>query len=408
MNCRHCDSPLSHIFADLGTAPLSNSYLNCEQLNRGEVFYPLLVWVCSECMLVQLDEFESAENIFNNEYAYFSSYSSSWLEHARSYSEMAIKRFNLNGDSLVVEVASNDGYLLKNFVKAEIPVLGIEPTSNTAEVAINQGIPTWVKFFGVETAEQMKSAGYSADLLLGNNVLAHVPDINDFVAGLSLVLKPGGVITMEFPHILNLINQNQFDTIYHEHFSYLSLIAVEKIFALQGLAIFDVEELSTHGGSLRIFAQHISGPYDVGSNLQAVRNKEVVAGLNQVSTYTNFQDKINKVKHSVLTFLLDAKKKGLTVAGYGAPAKGNTMLNFCGIRPDLIEFTVDISPHKQGTWLPGSRIPVFNPKKLREIKPDIVLILPWNLRDEVAASHGYIKEWGGRFAVCIPNIEYLP
>lgn len=408
MNCRHCNSPLSHIFADLGTAPLSNSYLNCEQLNRGEVFYPLLVWMCSECMLVQLDEFESAENIFNNEYAYFSSYSSSWLEHARSYSEMAIKRFNLNGSSLVVEVASNDGYLLKNFVKARIPVLGIEPTSNTAEVAINQDIPTWVKFFGVETAKEMVTSGFSADLLLGNNVLAHVPDINDFVAGLSLVLKPDGVVTMEFPHILNLINQNQFDTIYHEHFSYLSLMAVEKIFALQGLAIFDVEELSTHGGSLRIFAQHISGSRVVESNVKAVRNKEAIAGLNQVRTYINFQDKINEVKRSVLTFLVDAKKKGLTVAGYGAPAKGNTMLNFCGIRSDLVDFTVDISPHKQGTWLPGSRIPVFSPQKLHEIEPDIVLILPWNLKDEIIASHSYIREWGGRFAVCIPNMEYLP
>ncbi|MCG9083917.1 class I SAM-dependent methyltransferase [Laribacter hongkongensis] len=406
-HCRFCHTPLAHTFADLGLSPLSNSYVKAERLNQGEMFYPLHAWVCPSCKLVQLEEFERAENIFNDEYAYFSSYSSSWLAHARQYSEAMTARFGLNAASQVVEIASNDGYLLQNFVAAGIPALGVEPTGNTAEVAISKGIPTWVKFFGVATAHKLVAAGYAADLLLGNNVLAHVPDINDFVGGLKVALKPGGVITMEFPHLLNLIRHNQFDTIYHEHFSYLSLLAVERIFAHHGLALFDVQERPTHGGSLRIFAQHANGPHATQPGLQAVRDKEAADGLDELDIYARFAAQVDETKRALLRFLIDAKEQGLRVAGYGAPAKGNTLLNYCGVRTDLIDFTVDASPHKQGTWLPGTRIPVYAPEKLREAKPDVVLILPWNLKDEIVAAHSYIGEWGGRFAVPIPRVEFV-
>ena len=405
--CRFCHTPLRDTFADLGLAPLSNAYVRAERRNQGEMFYPLHAWVCPQCKLVQLEEFERAADIFNDTYAYFSSYSTSWLEHAHRYSEAVTARFGLDQSSQVVEIASNDGYLLQNFVTAGIPALGIEPAGNTAAVAKAKGIPTWVRFFGGETARELVDAGYAADLLLGNNVLAHVPDINDFVGGLKVALRPGGVITMEFPHLLNLIRHNQFDTIYHEHFSYLSLLTVERIFARHGLTLFDVEELATHGGSLRIFAQHAGGPQAEQPGLLAVRAKEHDAGLDELATYRAFAAQVDQTKRTLLRFLIDAREQGLRVAGYGAPAKGNTLLNYCGVRTDLIEFTVDASPHKQDTWLPGTRIPVYAPDKLREAKPDIVLILPWNLKEEIMAAHGYISAWGGRFAVPIPHAEFV-
>ncbi len=407
MNCRFCNTPLNLTFANLGLSPLSNSYVKVDRLHQGEFFYPLHAWVCVSCKLVQLEEFELAENIFNDEYAYFSSYSSSWLAHALQYSELMTSRFDLSPVNKIVEIASNDGYLLQNFVAKGIPSLGVEPASNTADVAIKKGIPTWVKFFGVNTAHELVAAGHAADLLLGNNVLAHVPDINDFVEGLKVALKPGGRITMEFPHLLNLIRNNQFDTIYHEHFSYLSLLVVERIFTHHGLELFDVEELTTHGGSLRIYAQHINGPHDVQPNLSVVRQKEIVYGLNELDIYAGFASQVDATRRNLVKFLIRAKERGQRVVGYGAPAKGNTLLNYCGVRTDLIEFTVDASPHKQGTWLPGSRIPVFAPEKIREIKPDFVLILPWNLKDEIVSEHGYIREWGGQFVVPIPQVEFV-
>lgn len=405
--CRFCGSPLTQTFADLGMSPLSNAFVKPEGLHQGEVFYPLHAWVCGQCMLVQLEAFERAEKIFNADYAYFSSYSSSWLDHARRYCEAMIGRFSLDGASQVVEIASNDGYLLQNFVAQGIPSLGIEPASNTAAAAIAKGVPTWMKFFGVATAHELVAAGHQADLLLGNNVLAHVPDLHDFVGGLRIALKPAGVITMEFPHLLNLIQFNQFDTIYHEHYSYLSLLAVERIFAHHGLMLFDVQELPTHGGSLRIYAQHAGGPHAVQPRLQALRDKELNAGLHRLETYSRFSARVHETKRALLRFLIDTKERGLRVAGYGAPAKGNTLLNYCGIRSDLIEFTVDANPHKQGTWLPGTRIPVFPPQKLREARPDVVLILPWNLKEEIVSEHGYIREWGARFAVPIPRPEFV-
>jgi hypothetical protein len=407
MKCRFCNTPSNLTFANLGLSPLSNSFVKVDQLNQGEFFYPLHAWVCISCKLVQLEEFELTENIFNEEYAYFSSYSSSWLAHARQYSEEMTARFELSPVNKVIEIASNDGYLLQNFVANGIPSLGVEPTSNTADVAIKRGIPTWVKFFGVTTAHELVAAGHAADLLLGNNVLAHVPDINDFVGGLKVALKPGGRITMEFPHLLNLIRNNQFDTIYHEHFSYLSLLVVERIFTHHGLELFDVQELTTHGGSLRIYAQHINGPHEVQPNLNVVRQKEIVYGLNDLDIYAGFATQVDATRRNLIKFLIEAKERGLRVVGYGAPAKGNTLLNYCGVRTDLIEFTVDASPHKQGTWLPGTRIPVFAPEKIRETKPDFVLILPWNLKDEIVSEHGYIREWGAQFVVPIPQVEFV-
>jgi SAM-dependent methyltransferase len=376
-------------------------------LKRPEKYFPLRVLVCESCWLVQAEAYSRAAELFNEEYAYFSSFSTEWLAHAKKYVDEMIERFGLSKSSMVGEVAANDGYLLQNFVAKGIPSLGVEPASNTADVAIKKGIPTWVKFFGVNTAHELVAAGHAADLLLGNNVLAHVPDINDFVEGLKVALKPGGRITMEFPHLLNLIRNNQFDTIYHEHFSYLSLLVVERIFTHHGLELFDVEELTTHGGSLRIYAQHINGPHDVQPNLSVVRQKEIVYGLNELDIYAGFASQVDATRRNLVKFLIKAKERGQRVVGYGAPAKGNTLLNYCGVRTDLIEFTVDASPHKQGTWLPGSRIPVFAPEKIREIKPDFVLILPWNLKDEIVSEHGYIREWGAQFVVPIPQVEFV-
>jgi len=408
-SCRFCASPLEVTFCDLGMSPLSNSFLKPEQLARHEPFYPLHTWVCGKCWLVQLEEFEPPEHIFSDEYAYFSSYSDSWLEHSRRYVEEMSRRFSLGVKSLVVEIASNDGYLLQYFVQRGVPVLGIEPAANCARVAEEKGVRTRVAFFGTRLADELAREGRRADLLLGNNVLAHVPNLNDFVQGLKRLLAPQGVVTMEFPHLLNLVEQNQFDTIYHEHFSYLSFLTVEKVFARHGLVLFDVAEIPTHGGSLRIFARHAEdATKPVASAVRALLAKEARAGLDRLETYTAFDDKVKRTKRRLLDFLVKAKNEGKRIAGYGAPAKGNTLLNYCGVRSDFLDFTVDRSPHKQGCFLPGTRVPIFHPDKLREARPDYVLILPWNLKDEIVHQVGYIRDWGGRFVVPIPEVAVLP
>ncbi|GBO52291.1 methyltransferase [Pseudanabaena sp. lw0831] len=388
-------------------SPLSNSYLKLDQLNKAEKFYPLHTYVCEQCLLVQLEEFESPDHIFSD-YAYFSSYSDSWLNHAKKYTDLVIDRFNLNTSSLVIEIASNDGYLLQFFKEQNIPILGIEPAANVAQVAESKGIPTLVKFFGAQTAQELFNLGKSSDLLLGNNVLAHVPDINDFVAGMKIILKPEGVLTMEFPHLWQLINQNQFDTIYHEHFSYLSFTTVEKIFACHGLTLFDVEELSTHGGSLRIYGIHEHNQkFIVNDRVRLLKEKEHQAGLDKVDTYLQFSNQVMSTKRKLLSFLIELKNNGKTIVGYGAPAKGNTLLNYCGIRTDLLDYTCDRSPHKQGLFLPGTHIPIYPPDKIAETKPDYVLILPWNLKDEICLQLSYIREWGGKFIMPIPEVEVL-
>jgi len=407
--CRFCDAPLKVTFSDLGMSPLSNAYLRPEQLGRHENFYPLHAWVCEKCLLVQLEQFEPPEQIFTDQYAYFSSYSDTWLEHSRVYVDYMMKRFGFGPKHLVVEVASNDGYLLQYFVQRGVPVLGIEPAANCARAAEKKGVPTITRFFGTRTADDLATQGKKADLLVGNNVLAHVPDLNDFVQGIKRLLAPGGVITMEFPHLLTLIEQNQFDTIYHEHFSYFSFLTVEKVFAHHGIAVFDVEELPTHGGSLRIFGRHredASKP--IGDRAAALKEKEQRAGLDAIGAYTAFDDKVKRTKRRLLEFLVDIKNDGKRIVGYGAPAKGNTLLNYCGVRSDFLDFTVDRSPHKQGCYLPGTRIPVFHPDKIREVRPDYVLILPWNIRDEIMQQIAYVRDWGGRFVVPIPQVTVLP
>jgi len=383
-------------------------FLKSEQLNKAEKFYPLHAYVCEKCLLVQLEEFESPDHIFANDYAYFSSYSDSWLNHAKQYTELMINRFQFNQSSQVMEIASNDGYLLQFFQAQSIPVLGIEPATNVAQVAIKKGVDTLVKFFGVETAQELVGQGKKADLLLGNNVLAHVPNINDFVAGMKIVLKPKGIITMEFPHLLRLIEQNQFDTIYHEHFSYLSFVTVEKIFAHHGLTLFDVEELPTHGGSLRIYAKHSeNNEIKIEQRVEKLKEVEKQNGLSDLHTYLSFSQKVQETKRKLLRFLIKVKMDGKTVVGYGAAAKGNTLLNYCGIRTDFIDYTCDRSPHKQGKFLPGTHIPIYSPDKIAETKPDYVLILPWNLKEEVTQQLSYIREWGGKFVVPIPEVEML-
>jgi SAM-dependent methyltransferase len=402
--CRHCGSLLKHSFCDLGVSPLANSYLTEVQLNQPELFYPLHAQVCSDCMLVQVGEFSPPKSIFSD-YAYFSSYSKSWLEHARIYAKDVIGRFSLNRSTRVIEIASNDGYLLKNFVAEGIPVLGIEPAENVAAVARRDGIPTETSFFGSDLARRLVADGHRADLLIGNNVLAHVPDLNDFVAGMSIVLSPRGVITMEFPHVLQLIAQNQFDTIYHEHFSYFSLLTVARVFAAHHLRIFDVEQLDTHGGSLRIYACHTNfGGHEATDRVRDVEDAEHTARLDSLAGYLGYPERVQRVKRNLLRFLIDARDRGLTTAGYGAPAKGNTLLNYCGIRDDLIEYTVDRSPHKQGHFLPGTHLPIYPPSRICETRPDYLLILPWNLRDEIMREMSAIREWGGRFVVPIPKL----
>jgi 2-polyprenyl-3-methyl-5-hydroxy-6-metoxy-1,4-benzoquinol methylase len=408
MNCRFCKSKVTHPFIDLVNSPPSNSFLKVDELNLPEVFYPLKVYVCDQCFLVQVDEYKKSDDIFNSEYVYFSSFSTSWLKHSESYVEMMNKRFNLDATSLAIEIASNDGYLLQYFKNSGVKVLGIEPTANTAAVAEQKGIVSIVDFFGVRLADELVAKGVKADVLLGNNVLAHVPDINDFVGGLKILLSNNGVITMEFPHLLQLIQQNQFDTIYHEHFSYLSLLTVQQIFNKQGLSIFDVEEIPTHGGSLRIFAAHANDLSKVISpSLNEVLNKELTFGLDNLDTYSNFQAKANQVKNDFLLFLLQAKKENKKVAAYGAAAKGNTLLNYCGIKSDLISFVVDANPAKQNKYLPGIHIPVFNEQYLKNEKPDYVIILPWNIKHEVIEQLKYIKEWGGRFVTAVPKLQIV-
>lgn len=404
--CRFCDSPLAHSLADLGSTPLSNSYLREADLERMEPNYPLHARVCGNCFLVQLESFESPQNIFGD-YAYFSSYSDSWLHHARAYAEAMTARFGLGAASRVVEVASNDGYLLRWFRDLGIPVLGIEPAANVAKVAEAAGIPSRVAFFGRETAAALRDAGETADLTAANNVLAHVPDINDFVAGFAIVLNPEGVSTFEFPHLLRLMQQRQFDTIYHEHFSYLSLTTVRTIFAAHGLRVFDVEELPTHGGSLRIYACRENASHVAKPAVDALLSRERESGLADLTRYAGFQEEVKAVKRDLLSFLIEAKRAGKRVAGYGAPAKGNTLLNYCGVGTDMVDFTVDRSPHKQNTWLPGTRIPVHAPARIAEEKPDYLLVLPWNLKDEIMEQMSFIREWGGRFVVPIPEMQIL-
>jgi SAM-dependent methyltransferase len=405
--CRFCAASLKHSFCDLGMSPLSNSYLDAGQLHLKESFYPLHARVCASCFLVQLQEFESPDSIFSD-YAYFSSYSDSWLKHAEQYVNAVSERFSLDKSSRVIELASNDGYLLQYFKDKHVPVMGIEPAANVAEVARKKGIETRVEFFGVDTANRLLAEGIRADLLLGNNVLAHVPDINDFVAGMKILLHPDGVITMEFPGLLQLMNGNQFDTIYHEHFSYISFTVAERIFARHGITLFDVEELPTHGGSLRIYGCHAEkSDMQVAASVAAARDREAESGLLNVETYEAFSWQVHETKRRLLEFLIKAKDAGKRIAAYGAPAKGNTLLNYCGIRSDFIEYTVDRSPHKQGSYLPGTHIPVYAPEKLSETRPDYVVILPWNLRDEVIDTMSHIREWGGKFVVFIPGVEVI-
>jgi len=406
MNCRFDQKPLKHVFVDLGFSPPSNSFLQEQDLNAPEIYYPLKLYVSERTYLIQIAEFKKANEIFNNDYVYFSSYSKSWLEHCRKYAEMVIKRFSLNQSSLVVEIASNDGYLLQYFKERAINVLGIEPTENTAFVAQGKGIETITQFFGVELAEELAKKNIKADLLIGNNVLAHVPDINDFVGGLSIILKKDGVITFEFPHLLRLIEQNQFDTIYHEHFSYFSFYTVQTIFDHHGLKIFDVEEIPTHGGSLRIYATHKDSTHlRTSNNVINLLKKEEKKGMRSVEYYLGFQEKVEKIKDDLLLFLIDQKRAGKKVAAYGAAAKGNTLLNFCGVKSDLIPYVVDASPHKQGKYLPGSHIPVVNEEVLKLYKPDYVLILPWNIQEEIMAQLEYIKNWNGKFVIGIPRLK---
>ena len=408
--CRSCGAPLDRVMVDLGSSPLANSYLSAAALARAELFLPLCVYVCERCWLCQLPECATPQEIFSD-YAYFSSFSSSWLEHARAYVDAMVPRFGLGAESQVVEIASNDGYLLRNFVARGIPVLGVEPAANVAEAARKLGIPTEVRFFGREAARDLVARGLSADLLLGNNVLAHVPDLDDFVGGLALLLKPEGVLTMEFPHLVQMIDGNQFDTIYHEHYSYFSFVAVERVFAAHGLELFDVEELPTHGGSLRIFARHraasdaVSGPRTPWvADLLA---RERAAGVESPAYYEGFSERVRETKRGLLEFLIREKRDGKSIVGYGAPAKGNTLLNYCGVRGDFLDYTVDRSPHKQGLFLPGTRIPIRAPEAIFETRPDYVLILPWNLRAEIAEQMAGIREWKGRFVVAIPGIELL-
>ena len=405
MNCRHCNEFLDQVFCDLHTCPPSNSMINENSLNFQEVYFPLKVFVCGKCWLVQVDELKKAESIFNDEYTYFSSYSSSWLKHAEDYTNYMIDRFGYKQDSQVVEIASNDGYLLQYFKNKGIPVLGIEPTKNTAEVAKRKGIVSIVDFFGSKLAT--KKLLSFADLILGNNVLAHVPDINDFVKGVKIALKPNGVNTFEFPHLCKLIQFNQFDTIYHEHFSYLSLTSVKSIFEKQGLEIFDVEELETHGGSLRVFSKHKEDKSKkVEDSVNLILNMEAKVGVSDIKYYNNFQIKVNIIKYTFLDFLLQKKNESKKVIGYGAAAKGNTLLNYCGIKgSDLISFIVDKSQHKQDKYLPGSRIPVKNEEEIIQHKPDYIIIFPWNLKDEVMAQLTYVKEWGCKFVVLIPELQ---
>jgi 2-polyprenyl-3-methyl-5-hydroxy-6-metoxy-1,4-benzoquinol methylase len=405
-HCRLCNAALERTFVDLGRSPLANSLLRADELDRGEPTYPLHAYVCDNCLLVQLPEFASAKNIFN-EYVYFSSYSQLWLDHCRDYAAAMMKRYHLDTGSLVVEVASNDGYLLQYFRERRIGVLGVEPAANVAKVAHDKGIPTEVAFFGVGTARLLRDAGKSADLMVANNVLAHVPDLHDFVDGFKLLLKPSGTATFEFPHLLKLIEEKQFDTIYHEHFSYFSFLVAGKIFAKHGLRIYDVESLPTHGGSLRIFVCHDDAPFARTGRVDDVIAAERAAGLDRIEGYAGFAKSVVDIKCALLSFLIEARTAGKSVVGYGAPAKGNTLLNYCGVGPELLSYTVDISPHKQGRYLPGIQIPICAPDRIFETRPDFLLILPWNIKEEIVDRMAAIRRWGGRFVVPIPKLTVL-
>jgi SAM-dependent methyltransferase len=405
MNCRFCGSTSLHTFIDLGMSPLCESYVSASQLNDMEPFYPLHVYVCEDCFLVQLDEYVSGEEIFT-EYAYFSSYADSWVQHARNYTNMVIERFQLHDKSHVVEIASNDGYLLQHFVAKGIPVLGIEPAANVAQAAVAKGVPTLVKFFAEKTAYELVAKSKHADLIVGNNVLAQVPDLNDFVRGMHILLKPQGVITIEFPHLMQLMRQNQLDTIYHEHFSYFSFLTAQRIFAKHDLEFFDVDELPTHGGSLRIYARHrddLSKP--VSQNVIELVSREEAAGFTMLEHYFTFKERAEQTKRKLLSFLIHAKQEGKSIAGYGAPGKGNTLLNYCGIRSDFLDYTVDRNPYKHGKFLPGTHIPIYPPEHIKQTHPDYVLILPWNFKDEIMEQMSCIREWGGQFLVAIPEVR---
>jgi SAM-dependent methyltransferase len=405
--CRFCGASLHHTFVDLGMSPLCESFLTREQVNQMEPFYPLHAYVCGRCFLVQVEEYVGPERIFS-EYAYFSSFSTAWLEHAKSYVDMITSRLQLGSGSYVVELGSNDGYLLRNFVAKSIPVLGVEPAANVAAAAVKQGVPTTTRLFGLETAGALLAERGRADLIIGNNVLAQVTDLNGFVAGMKMLLKPQGVITMEFPHLLRLMDENQFDTIYHEHFSYFSFLTVERIFAKHGLTLFDVEELWTHGGSLRIYARHAEDESRPGGpRVEKLLARERAASLDRLEKYARFTEQVQETKRRLLEFLIAAKREGKTIVGYGAPGKGNTLLNYCGIRTDFLDYTVDRNPYKHGRFLPGTHIPIFHPEKIKETRPDYVLILPWNLKDEIMAQMVEIRTWGGQFVIPIPRLEVV-
>ena len=408
MKCRHCATelhPQQHLFVDLGSAPPSNAFLDAEALGRAEASFPLKVLACPDCGLVQIDELQRHDALFSDDYVYFSSYSATWLAHARAYVEQVLQRLGLGPRSLVMEVASNDGYLLQYLQQRDIPCVGVEPTDSTARMARQRGIESLGEFFGLGFAQRFVAHRRRCDLVLGNNVLAHVPDINDFVAGLREVLAPAGTLTLEFPHLLQLVRQRQFDTIYHEHFSYLSLATVQRILRSQGLEVWDVQELPTHGGSLRVWAQHATHPRPVQSAVAQMLAQEQAAGMGRAGFHQGLQAQAERIKDELLLFLIDCKRRGLRVAGYGAAAKGNTLLNFAGVRPDLLPYVVDASPHKQGRFLPGSRIPVLAPPHLLEDRPDVVLILPWNLREEIVAQLQAVRGWGGRFATAVPELR---
>jgi len=406
MNCRFCGTELKYVFVDLGEAPPSNSFLNAAQLDKPESYFPLKIFVCSNCFLVQVDEYKKASEIFDNEYAYFSSYSTSWLAHAKTYTEKMVDRFGISKNSLVVEIASNDGYLLQYFQEKQIPVLGIEPTESTAKVAREKGIESITEFFGADFAKKLVLENRKADLLLGNNVLAHVPDINDFVKGLKITLKKEGVITMEFPHLVKLIENNQFDTIYHEHFSYFSFTSVCRIFEAHGLVMFDVDEIPTHGGSLRIYAGHKEDTSKlISDKVGELLERENSIGISDLNYYKGFGEKVNGIKKELLQFLLEQKNAGKKVAAYGAAAKGNTLLNYCGIKNNVISFVVDASPHKQGKFMPGSHIPIVAEEEIKKNKPDFIIIFPWNIKEEIINQLNFIREWGGQFVISIPELE---
>ncbi len=405
--CRFCSAPLTQTFVDLGMSPLCQTHITTEQLNHMEPFYPLHTYVCGKCFLVQLEEFVAPSDIFS-EYAYFSSYADSWVAHAKRYTELMQQRFGIGKHSKVMEIASNDGYLLQHFVASGVPVLGIEPAANVAKVAIGKGIPSVVEFLGRETARKIRAEHGAADLVLGNNVLAHVPDLNDFVGGIKILMGPQGVLTMEFPHLYQLMRLNQFDTIYHEHFSYFSFITVEKVFAAHGITLFDVEELGTHGGSLRIYGRHENdASKPVAAAVEDLRRRELNEKFDQLSTYEQFDQQVKETKRDILTFLIGAKRAGKKVVGYGAPGKGNTLLNYCGIRTDFLDFTVDRNPYKAGKYTPGMHIPILLPDALKQARPDYLFILPWNLKEEIVSSMAHVREWGCQFVIPIPKIEII-